>query len=73
MTTGATPKRQHPRTLPADVELLPWAAQQLRVSKATAYRLAKAGKIPGVFKVGAEYRVSVPAFRRAIHGDEGES
>jgi len=62
---------RHPRTLPADVELLPWAAQQLGISKATAYRLAKAGKMPGAFQAGVQWRVSVPAFRRAIHGEDG--
>jgi excisionase family DNA binding protein len=61
----------HSRSLSADVQLLPWVAQQLGISKATAYRLAKVGKIPGCFKVGAQYRVSVPAFWLAIHGDEG--
>jgi excisionase family DNA binding protein len=62
--------RRHPRSMPVDVELLPWAAEQLRISKATAYRLAKAGKIPGQFRVGNQYRISVPAFWRAVHGDE---
>ena len=64
-------KHRRPRTLPADVELLPWAAQQLGISKATAYRLAQAGKIPGQFKVGAQWRVSVRRFNLEVHGDDG--
>ena len=66
-------RRRHPRTLPADVKLLPWAAEQLGISKATAYRVAKAGKMPGLFKVGAQYRVSVVRFFREVHGKDGES
>jgi hypothetical protein len=59
--------------LPADVELLPWLATQLDISKATAYRLAKTGQLErwGVFKVGSQYRVSVLRFNREFHGDEG--
>jgi len=68
--TKTTTTRGHPKSMPADIELLPWAAEQLGISKATAYRLAKAGKMPGTFKVGAQYRVSVPAFWRAIHGGD---
>jgi excisionase family DNA binding protein len=52
---------------------LPWAAEQLGISKATAYRLAKAGKMPGLFKVGAQYRVSVVRFFCEVHGKDGES
>lgn len=66
-------QRRHPRTLPADVELLPWAAEQLGISKATAYRLAKVGKIPGQFRIGSQYRVSVPAFRREVHGEQPDA
>jgi excisionase family DNA binding protein len=61
--------RRHPKSMSPDVELLPWAAEQLRISKATAYRLARAGKMPGTFKVGNQYRISVPAFWRSVHGD----
>ena len=64
---SATSERRHRRTLPANVELLLWAAEQLSISKSTSYRLVKAGEIPGVFQVGAQYRVSVVRFRRAIH------
>ena len=55
--------------LPADVELLPWAAERLGISKATAYRLAEIGEIPGLFKVGRQYRISVPRFNREVHGE----
>jgi len=58
--------------LPADVKTLTWAAQQLGIGVSTAYRLAPGGGIPGAFKVGAQWRVSVPAFLRAVHGQDGE-
>lgn len=58
----------HP--LPDDVELLPWAARQLNISLTTAYRLAATGAIPGLFRVGGQYRVSVPKFFREVHGEE---
>lgn len=64
--------RRHPHSLPADVELLPWAAEQLGVSKGTIYRLAQAGKVPGLFKIGAQYRISVVRFNREVHGQDGE-
>jgi excisionase family DNA binding protein len=57
------------RHLPDDVEFLPWAAEQLGISKATAYRLAEAGEIPGLFRIGRQYRVSVPRFRSIVHGE----
>jgi excisionase family DNA binding protein len=63
-------ERRHPNSLPADVELLPWAAEQLGIGKATAYRLAAAGQLPGLFRVGSQYRISVPRFLREIHGDD---
>jgi len=55
--------------LPDGVERIAWAAEQLGIGTSTAYRLAAQGKIPGAFKVGAQWRVSVPAFRRLVHGD----
>jgi hypothetical protein len=66
-------KRRHPRSLPADVELLPWLALQLNISRATAYRLAQAGELDrlGVFKIGGQYRVSVVRYNREIRGDDG--
>jgi len=63
-------QRRHPNTLTSDVALLPWAAEQLGISKATAYRLAATGSIPGLFKVGSQYRVSVPRVLREVHGEE---
>jgi excisionase family DNA binding protein len=55
-------------TMPADVQTLRWAAEQLGIGVSTAYRLAPQGQIPGAFKVGAQWRVSVPAFLRQVHG-----
>ena len=54
--------------LPADVKHLSWAAQQLGIGESTAYRLASTGQIPGAFKVGAQWRVSVPKFTAEVHG-----
>ena len=61
-------RRRSPKQLPDDVQLLSWAAEQLGVSKATAYRLAESGRVPGAFKIGAQWRVSVPRFMREVHG-----
>jgi hypothetical protein len=56
------------RSLPADVKLLSWAARQLGIADSTAYRLAPFEQIPGAFKVGGQWRVSVPKFMREVHG-----
>jgi excisionase family DNA binding protein len=53
-----------------DVESIQWAADQLGIGVSTAYRLAPKGEIPGVFKVGNQWRVSVPRFMRLVHGTE---
>jgi excisionase family DNA binding protein len=58
--------------LPADVKPLSWAAERLGIGDSTAYRLAPLGGIPGAFKVGAQWRVSVPKFQREVHGTETE-
>ena len=55
--------------LPNDVEHLTWAAEQLGIGVSTAYRLAPLGQIPGAFRVGAQWRVSMPKFLRAVHGE----
>ncbi len=68
---AATPNRQarrHPNTLPDDVKHLSWAAEQCGIGLSTAYRLAKAGKMPGAFQIGSQWRISVPAFHAGIHG-----
>jgi excisionase family DNA binding protein len=57
------------RSLPADVKHLSWAAEQLGIGVSTAYRLAQAGQIPGAFRVGAQWRVSVPRFLAEVHGE----
>jgi hypothetical protein len=58
------------RALPEDVQLLGWAAKRLGIADSTAYRLAPLGQIPGAFRVGAQWRVSVPKFEREVHGAE---
>jgi excisionase family DNA binding protein len=64
------------RSLPEDVALLSWLAEQLGVSGSTIYRLAAAGELAdfGVFVVGRQYRVSKPRALRKIHhgADVGE-
>jgi hypothetical protein len=55
--------------LPNDVKPLSWAAQRLGIGTSTAYRLAPLGQIPGAFKIGAQWRVSVPKFQREVHGE----
>jgi hypothetical protein len=60
------------RSLPDDVALLSWAAERLGIAESTTYRLAPLGQIPGAFKVGAQWRVSVPRFLREVHGAEPE-
>jgi len=54
--------------LPEDVQTISWAARRLAIGTSTAYRLAETGRLPGVFKVGAQWRISVPRFEREIHG-----
>lgn len=52
------------------VENLEWAAVQLDISMTTAYRLAQRAELPGAFKVGGLWRISVPKFLQSIHGEE---
>lgn len=64
------------RSLPADVATLEWLASEvLGVGVSTAYRLAATGELAnfGVFRVGAQYRVSKVKALRAIHGSDNES
>jgi len=63
MTLGST------RALPADVATLAWAAERLGISESTCYRLAALGQIPGAFRVGGQWRVSIPKFEREVHGN----
>jgi hypothetical protein len=73
-TSGSAPnraaRRRPARGLPDDVRHLSWAAAQLGIGVSTAYRLAQAGEVPGAFKVGAQWRVSVPRFLAEVHGGE---
>ncbi len=55
-------------SLPADVKPLSWAAEQLGIGVSTAYRLVGTGGIPGAFRVGGQWRVSVPRFLSVVHG-----
>ena len=52
----------------ADVKTLTWAANELGIGKSTAYRIAPLGEIPGAFKIGGQWRVSVPKFYQEVHG-----
>ena len=61
------------RSLPDDVKPLSWAAERLGIAESTTYRLAAIGQVPGAFKVGAQWRVSVPKFTREVHGTEAEA
>lgn len=47
------------------------AARLLRLSRSLAYRLAKAGQLPGVFRLGGVYRISREAFERALAEPDG--
>jgi hypothetical protein len=58
--------------LPRDVEHLSWAAEELDIGTSTAYRLAENGQLPGAFKAGGQWRVSVPRFLREVHGTEAD-
>ena len=51
------------------VKPLSWAAGRLRVSETTCYRLAQRDELPGAFKLGGQWRISVPRFNREVHGD----
>ena len=42
------------------------AAERLAISRGHAYALARAGRLPGVLRLGGVYRVSVPAFNEAL-------
>lgn len=55
-----------------DLMSLEQAAPMLRVSRSMAYRLAARGEFPGAMKVGRLWRVSVPKFRRIVHGEPSE-
>ena len=55
----------------ATIPLWPDAGQLLGVSKNHAYKLAKAGEIPGAHRFGRKYVVAVPALLRWLEGDRG--
>lgn len=59
--------------LPRDVQHLSWAAEQLGIGVSTAYRLVAVGKVPGAFRVGSQWRVSVPRFFAEVHGGVPDS
>lgn len=66
-----TPTARAARTLPEDVGLLSWLADELGIAESTAYRLASTGQLAefGVFRVGAQYRVSKTKANHKIRGD----
>lgn len=57
-------------SLPADVKTLSWAAEQLGIGVSTAYRIVGSGQIPGAFRVGGQWRISVPRFLSGVHGEQ---
>jgi hypothetical protein len=69
MPLTTTGQSDHDRMVAADVAHLSWAARHLGIGLSTAYRLAPLGQIPGAFKVGAQWRVSVPRFNAVVHGE----
>jgi hypothetical protein len=68
MTLTAPAQSDHDRMVAADVAHLSWAAKRLNIGLSTAYRLAPLGQIPGAFRVGVQWRVSVPRFNAVVHG-----
>jgi hypothetical protein len=59
-------------SIPEDVKPISWAARRLVISSTMAYRLAESGSLPGAFKVGAQWRISVPRFEQEVHGSAFE-
>jgi hypothetical protein len=53
----------------ADIQNIAWVAAALDIGLSTAYRLAEGGQLPGAFKVGGQWRISVPKFLREVHGE----
>jgi excisionase family DNA binding protein len=64
VTTMVTGERQ-PKTLTIEE-----AAQELRIGRSLAYKLARAGQLPGVKKLGDRFVVSRAAFDRFLDEDE---
>ena len=66
-------EHRHRHTLPRDVERLPWLAEQLDISMATCYRLAKAGELEhrACMRLAVNTAVSTTRFYREWHGVEG--
>jgi hypothetical protein len=52
---------------------LSWAAGELKISTETARRWAEKGELPGAFKVGTQWRVSVPVFYREVERRASEA
>jgi hypothetical protein len=69
MPPTTTARTDHDRMVAADVAHLSWAAKQLGIGVSTAYRLAPLGQIPGAFRVGHQWRVSVQRFNAVVHGE----
>jgi excisionase family DNA binding protein len=52
------------------VASVPEAAKLLGISKDLAYDLALRGELPGAFRLGRRWRVSLVRLRAAVHGLE---
>ena len=48
------------------IEDLPWVCELLQISDRNAYEMARTGKLPGVFKVGSQWRINVRLFWAGI-------
>jgi excisionase family DNA binding protein len=55
------------------VASVPEAAKLLGISKDLAYDLALRGELPGAFRLGRRWRVSLVRLRAAVHGAEDGS
>lgn len=50
--------------VPRKIATVAEAAKLLRVHRITLYRMLKAGKVPGAFKIGRVWRVDLPELER---------
>lgn len=55
--------------LPPDLITIPQAARRLGIASKTAYELAARGELPGAFRLGRRWRVSVIRLEKHIHGE----
>ncbi len=71
-TTGAAGENEPRWRIGVDphVVSVPEAARLLGISKDLAYDLARRGELPGAFRLGRRWRVSLVRLRTAVHGAE---